>query len=578
MFKKLSVKIAGILMIIMIVIMTLFTGYLVKARTENMESELLEKGRIEALTGAKMMSQIIEMAIDHGHFPAEALFDVNYIPIPSTDPPKFHTKYDAYLDSTIREILDEFLKDDQVVFAVLVDRNGYLPTHNTVYSQPLTGNLEKDKLWNRSKRIFNDPVGIAAAKNRKEVLKQVYNRDTGEQMWDISAPVIVNGEHWGGFRIGYSMVKTEKKIAALRTQIVISMLIMLIIVNLTIQLVVSWMTRPLLTLTSAANRISAGNLDEVLDIKSNDEIGKLADAFNTMTTVIVRNLKDEVEKSSRLISSMREAIEQLSSSSSHMRTITAQQSAGATAQSVTIQEISGNAQNIASSAKLIMEAALAVRTIADNSSLSCTEGTQDVANAIDGMERLKQQVQGIAESLIHLGQDSQKIGGIIEIIDEISDQTNLLALNAAIEAAGAGEAGRRFSIVAREVKRLAARTVEATKQIRDLIEEIQRATNTTVMVTEEGIKDAEVAAGLVYKVQTTFSSIFSMVQESAWVAKEITDATGLQTNSCETMAHAMSQVKEVAWEVEMNAMVTESSIVDIMASAEKLKERIEQES
>jgi methyl-accepting chemotaxis protein len=578
MFKKLSVKIAGILMIIMIVIMTLFTGYLVKARTENMESELLEKGRIEALTGAKMMSQIIEMAIEHGHFPAEAMFDVNYIPIPSTDPPKFHTKYDSYLDSTIREILDEFLKDDQVVFAVLVDRNGYLPTHNTVYSQPLTGNPEKDKLWNRSKRIFNDPVGIAAAKNRKEVLKQVYNRDTGEQMWDISAPVIVNGEHWGGFRIGYSMVKTEKKIAALRIQIIISMLIMLVIINLTIQLVVSWMTRPLLILTSAANRISAGNLDEVLDIKSNDEIGKLADAFNTMTTVIVRNLKDEVEKSSRLISSMREAIEQLSSASTHMRTITAQQSAGATAQAVTIREISGNAQNIASSAKLIMEAALAVRTIADNSSSSCTEGTQDVANAIDGVERLKKQVKGIAESLLQLGLDSQKIGGIVEIIDEISDQTNLLALNAAIEAAGAGEAGRRFSIVAREVKRLAARTVEATKQIRDLIEEIQRATNTTVMVTEEGIKDAEVAAGLVYKVQTTFSCIFSMVQESAWVAKEITDATGLQTNSCETMAYAMNQVKEVAREVEMNAMVTESSILEIMASAEKLKERIEEES
>ena len=81
------------------------------------------------------------------------------------------------------------------------------------------------------------------------------------------------------------------------------------------------------------------------------------------------------------------------------------------------------------------------------------------------MARLKKQVQSIAESMLRLGENSQQIGGIVEIIDEISDQTNLLSLNAAIEAAGAGEAGKRFAIVAQEVKRLAERTVDATRQI-----------------------------------------------------------------------------------------------------------------
>ena len=155
--------------------------------------------------GATVMQRILEKAVDSGRFRTDDLFDENYQPIPDTDPQKYHTRYDTFLDETIQEIEDAYLKDDHVVFAVLVDRNGYLPTHNTKFSQPLTGDREKDVLANRTKRLFNDPVGIKAAENEEEVLTQMYNRDTGEKMWDISAPVYVKGKHWGGFRIGYSM-------------------------------------------------------------------------------------------------------------------------------------------------------------------------------------------------------------------------------------------------------------------------------------------------------------------------------------------------------------------------------------
>jgi hypothetical protein len=110
------------------------------------------------------------------------------------------------MDLNILHTLDEYLNlDNQVVFAVLVDINGYLPTHNTRYTNPLTGDPEKDRIGNRTKRLFDDPVGIAAARNLEDVLVQVYNRDTGEKMWDISSPVYLDGEHWGAFRVGYSM-------------------------------------------------------------------------------------------------------------------------------------------------------------------------------------------------------------------------------------------------------------------------------------------------------------------------------------------------------------------------------------
>jgi len=571
MSQKLSVKIAGILILVMVVIMTIFTVYFVKSRSENMEEELLSKGRIEAMTGAKMMEQLIEEQISNNRFTLDEVFDTNYVPIPNTNPQKYHTKYDTYLDKSIQETEDEYLKDEQVVFAVLVDRNGYLPTHNTVYSKPLTGDQEKDRVGNRTKRLFNDPVGLAAAKNEKELLKQVYARDTGEKMWDISAPVFVKGKHWGGFRIGFSMLKTDKKIAELKMQIVGAMLIMLVVTSFTIYIIVKRITKPLLRLTETARRIADGNLDEEVPVESSDEIGKLAEAFNKMTTVIVKNLKVEIEKSNRLMASIKDAIVHLSSSANEMMAISVQQSSGASEQAAAVQEVTTTSEEIAITAKQITSNALSVETMAESTSQSCHVGTGEVINAINGMSILKQQVQGIATSMLKLGDNSQKIGGIVEIIDEISDQTNLLALNAAIEAAGAGEAGKRFAIVAQEVRRLAERTVEATRQIKGLIEEIQKATNSTIMVTEEGTKAVDSASHLVDKVQLSFDSIIGLVEQTACSAKEISLSTQQQTSACEQMAETMTEVRDVAQQVAGSARETERAISEIIALSEKLQ-------
>jgi methyl-accepting chemotaxis protein len=577
MSQKISVKIVGILIMVMVVIMAIFSVYFIKSRSANIEEELLSKGRIEALTGAKMMERVLQNAVASGKFTEAQIFDEHYVPIPGTDPQKYHTQFDTYLDKTIQGIEDEFLKDDQVVFACLNDRNGYLPTHDTKYSQPLTGDKAKDMINNRTKRIFNDPVGLAAAKNQQPFLKQVYQRDTGEKMWDLSAPVFVNGKHWGAFRIGFSMEKTDAKIAKLTTQIIGAMLVMLLISSLTIYLVVSWSIRPLLRLTQAAQRIADGNLEEEVRVESNDEIGKLAEALNRMTTVIVRNLKEEIEKSGRLLSSIKEAINHLSSSAAEMMAISAQQSSGATQQASAVQEVTTTSEEIAITAKHVMDNARSVETIADEANQNCAAGTSDVSNAIEGMARLKSQVQSIAESMLRLGDDSQKIGGIVEIIDEISDQTNLLALNAAIEAAGAGEAGKRFAIVAQEVKRLAERTVEATRQIKGLIEEIQKATTSTIMVTEEGTKAVDKASTLVDKVHDSFSGIMKMVEETSRTAKEITLSTQQQTLACEQMAETMAEVRDVARQVANSASETEKAVGEIMELTEKMKELMEEE-
>ncbi|UOD34660.1 chemotaxis protein [Deferribacteraceae bacterium V6Fe1] len=152
-------------------------------------------------------SEIVDLFnsyIGSGKLKVNQIFDTFYIPIPNTYPQKYHTQYDMVTDEELRKILDNCLeKDKNFIFVVAVDKNGYLPTHNTKYSQKLTGNPEIDILKNRTKRIFNDRTGLAAARNTEPYLLQSYNRDTGEKMYDLSVPIFINNKHWGALRIGY---------------------------------------------------------------------------------------------------------------------------------------------------------------------------------------------------------------------------------------------------------------------------------------------------------------------------------------------------------------------------------------
>lgn len=131
------------------------------------------------------------------------VFDDSYQTIIGTDPVKFSTAYDSLFEQHFQAIYDEVVKRaNGGLFCLCVDRNGYAPTHNSFYSQRLTGNPEQDLVNSRDKRMFNDPVGLAAARNQKGFVLQTYCRDTGQVVSDLSLPIMVNGRHWGGFRVG----------------------------------------------------------------------------------------------------------------------------------------------------------------------------------------------------------------------------------------------------------------------------------------------------------------------------------------------------------------------------------------
>lgn len=282
MFKTVGFKVATMVNLVLLVVMAVGTWYIVDQQGQNLEDQLLERGRIEALVGAKLIGKVMDEAIDNGVFSVKEAFDQNYIPIPGFEPEKYHTKYDAYLDKAILAMEDEFLKDESVVFAVAVDVNGYLPTHNTRYQQPITGDKQKDLVGNRTKRIFNDPVGIRAARNLEPILLQIYPRDTGETMWDISAPIMVKGQHWGGFRIGFSLNKTIAAKTDLTTKLSGIMIVILLLSTLLIFVIVNRALAPLVKLTHKAGELANGRVEEKIEKLGDDEIGQLADVLERL--------------------------------------------------------------------------------------------------------------------------------------------------------------------------------------------------------------------------------------------------------------------------------------------------------
>ncbi|MCK4622776.1 MAG: PAS domain S-box protein [Desulfuromonadales bacterium] len=309
--KRISLKIAVTLVTLLLIILSLFSWFLIEERRQVLEEQYFAKVRTAVLVGAETFSRLLDEWVLNNRFSLEEIFDEDYQlivegPLSGAEIPRYHTRYDRYLDESIQHVEDAFLSDEMVAFAVLVDRNGYLPTHNSRYSKPLSDNPDKDRIGNRTKRIFNDPVGLAAARftgrEGDAVLRQTYHRDTGAVMWDVSAPVVVQGKHWGAFRIGLSMEQTDVQVQTLKNTVLIATALVLLSCSLLIPFFVSGLTRPLKLLTQAVQAISSGARREKIELVSNDEVGVLVTAFNEMNdalegTTVSRDSYDRLVRS-----------------------------------------------------------------------------------------------------------------------------------------------------------------------------------------------------------------------------------------------------------------------------------------
>jgi methyl-accepting chemotaxis protein len=177
---------------------------LASIRSDN--TEFIER----AITTANHIARLFEEAVTLRRISIDELFDNNYVPIPDTAPTQCTTRFLKLTEELLPAIQEPLLASDKrMVFCVAVDRNGYLPVHNTIYSKP---QRPAEFVWNaansRNRRVFDDRAGLSAGRVVRPYLIQNYPRDMGDRivmMWEIAAPIRVFGKQWGGFRTAYTL-------------------------------------------------------------------------------------------------------------------------------------------------------------------------------------------------------------------------------------------------------------------------------------------------------------------------------------------------------------------------------------
>jgi methyl-accepting chemotaxis protein len=250
------------------------------------------------------------------------------------------------------------------------------------------------------------------------------------------------------------------------------------------------------------------------------------------------------------------AVQHMQSSSSELQIASNQQTMGSREQSTAMKEITTTMNELLVTSKQIAESAQRVAHIAEQTAIGARSGDQTVAKANEAIGGIKRQVDLIVIHMLDLGKKSQQIGGILEIINELAEQTNILAINASIEAAGAGENGKRFAVVAEEIRKLADRVGGSTKEIRSLIDDIRASVNTTVMTTEGGTKAVELGALQFSEVAIAFRQIVSLVSTTTEATREIELSTKQQSTAVSQVNIAVSNVAQAARETEVSSSKT----------------------
>jgi methyl-accepting chemotaxis protein len=253
------------------------------------------------------------------------------------------------------------------------------------------------------------------------------------------------------------------------------------------------------------------------------------------------------------------AVGHVRSSSAELQAAATQQATGSREQSTATSEISTTISELLATSRQINESAQRVAQIADQTAVAARAGDETVETAHESITGIRRQVDLVVNHMLELGKTSQQIGGVLEIVSEMAEQTNILAINATIEAAGAGEAGKRFAVVAEEIRKLADRVAGSTKEIRGLVDDVRRAVNTTVMATETGSKAVDAGSKQFGHVAASFKQIAGLVISTTEAAREIELSTKQQMTAVEQVNVAIRNVAQASKETEASAGQTQQT-------------------
>jgi twitching motility protein PilJ len=318
-----------------------------------------------------------------------------------------------------------------------------------------------------------------------------------------------------------------------------------------------------------AARINSQTQNAILRLMN--EMGDLADGDLTVratvtedvTGAIADSLNYTTEEFRKLVSRIIAAVEQMGHATKDAEDISKGLLDAAQKQAKEIQTAGEAVQLITQSIKEVDSSAAQSASVARRTLVATEQGAQAVRNTISGMDAIREQIQDTSKRIKRLGESSQEIGEIVDLISDITEQTNVLALNAAIQAASAGEAGRGFSVVAEEVQRLAERSGEATKQIGALVKTIQGDTHDAVAAMEKSTLGVVEGAKLSDMAGQSLREIEQVSNELAALINSISTSTQVQTDMASEVASVMQDILQITVQTTEGTRLTADSIAQL---------------
>ncbi len=318
------------------------------------------------------------------------------------------------------------------------------------------------------------------------------------------------------------------------------------------------------------SRVARGDLVSRLVLDRQEDDG--GDPFVTLG----RNLNDTVVSLQTMSLQLRDVATSLTTATAEIQASIFQQSQSTSEQSSALLQTTSTIGEVRAIAGQTAERARSVADLARRTAEVSEAGQKAALLSIEGMNSVKQKVEIIARNILALSEQAQAIGQITASVNEIANQSSMLALNAAVEAARAGEAGQGFAVVAGEVRTLADQSRAATRQVGEILSEIQRGVNTAVMATEEGMKGADVGVRLTEQAGDALRRLAENVIESAQAAQQITAAAGQQLAGMEQIALSMQSIDQATAQSMAGAHQTTNAAERLSELARQLREQVEQ--
>ena len=321
---------------------------------------------------------------------------------------------------------------------------------------------------------------------------------------------------------------------------------------------------PLRKIANLAERVAVGDLAfERLDLERKDEVGVLARAFGRLTD----SLRSQIRNIAEGVSVLSSAASEISTSTSQFAATSAETAAAVSETTTTVEELRQTAMVASQKAKLVSETSQKSAQVAQ-------AGRKSVDDTVGGMNRIREQMESIADRMVRLNEQSQSIGQIVTTVEDLAAQSNMLAVNAGIEAAKAGEQGRGFAVVAQEVRNLAEQSKQATAQVMTILNEIQKATNAAVLATEQGGKTVELGVTQAAQAGQSILLLSSNVADSAAAASQIAASSQQQMVGVDQVAVSMEGVKQASLQNADGAKQLESAAHNLKELGERLQRLI----